>query len=152
MWGNRGRGTHSRTRIQTHDGLINMNLKCIFLSLLLSYTTPNRIESTSRAFEMFSKYSFKKKYWVGCVGGSVVEHLLLAQVMILGYWDQVPHWAPHRKSAPPSAYVSASLSLCVSHFFSLKKKKILVWIVIYLSCFWMLTLKVRLLLLLLLLL
>ena len=28
----------------------------------------------------------------GHLGGSVVEHLPLAQVMVLGSWDQVPHW------------------------------------------------------------
>ena len=47
----------------------------------------------------------------GHLGGSVVERLPLAQVMILGSWDQVPHRAPHREPASPSAYVSASLSV-----------------------------------------
>ena len=42
----------------------------------------------------------------------VVEHLPLAQLMILGSWDQVLHPAPHRKPASPSAYISAFL--CVS--------------------------------------
>ena len=54
----------------------------------------------------------------GHLGGSVVELLPLAQVVIPGSWDPVPHWAPHREPASPSAYVSASLS--VSH--ELKKK------------------------------
>ena len=45
----------------------------------------------------------------GHLCGSVVEHLLLAQVVILGSLDQIPHQAPHRKPASPSAYVS----LCV---------------------------------------
>ena len=49
----------------------------------------------------------------GHLGCSVVECLPLAQVMILGFPDRVPHWAPCRKPASPSAYVSASL--CVSH-------------------------------------
>ena len=49
---------------------------------------------------------------MGCLGGSVVEHLPLAQVMIPGSWDQVPYHVPHRESASPSAYASASLSLC----------------------------------------
>ena len=40
--------------------------------------------------------------------GSVVE-LPLAQVVIPGSWDRVPPWAPHRETASPSAYVSASL-------------------------------------------
>ena len=51
----------------------------------------------------------------GHLGGSVVEHLPLAQVLIPRSWDGVPHQAPHWKPASPSAYVSVSLSLCVSH-------------------------------------
>ena len=47
---------------------------------------------------------------MGRLGGSVVEHLPLANVMILGSWDQVPHQGPPRESA----HVSASLSLSVS--------------------------------------
>ena len=46
------------------------------------------------------------------LGGSVVERLLLAQVVIPDFWDQVLHQASLRESASPSAYVSASL--CVS--------------------------------------
>ena len=48
---------------------------------------------------------------MGHLDGSVVEYL--AQGVILGSWDQVPHRAPHREPASPSACVSASL--CVSH-------------------------------------
>ena len=48
----------------------------------------------------------------GHPGGSVVERLPLAQVLILGSWDGVPHGAPCREPASPSAYVSAFL--CVS--------------------------------------
>ena len=44
-------------------------------------------------------------------GGSTVERLPLAQVMIPGFWNGVLHWAPHREPAFPSAYVSASLSV-----------------------------------------
>ena len=47
----------------------------------------------------------------GNPGGSVVECLPLAQVVILGFWDQVPHRAPCRKPVFPSACVSASLCL-----------------------------------------
>ena len=47
----------------------------------------------------------------GCLGGAVVKHLPLAQVMIPGSWDQAPQQAPHREPASPSAYVSASLSV-----------------------------------------
>ena len=47
----------------------------------------------------------------GHLGSSVVEHLPLAQGMILASWDQVPHWAPCEEPASPSACVSASLSV-----------------------------------------
>ena len=46
------------------------------------------------------------------LGGSVVEHLPLHQVMIPGSWDRVLHRAPCGKPTSPSAYASASL--CVS--------------------------------------
>ena len=52
---------------------------------------------------------------VGRLGGSVVEHLPLAQGMILESWDRVPHWAPCVQPASPSACVSASVCVCVSH-------------------------------------
>ena len=42
----------------------------------------------------------------------MVECLPWVQVVILGSWDQVLHWAPHRESVSPSACMSASL--CVS--------------------------------------
>ena len=57
--------------------------------------------------------NFEKCFGQGHLGDSVVEHLPLAQVMILGSWDGVQHQAPHRELASPSIYVSASL--CVSH-------------------------------------
>ena len=47
----------------------------------------------------------------GRLSGSVVEHLPLAQVMILRSQDRVPHQAPHREPDFPSAYVSDSLSV-----------------------------------------
>ena len=47
------------------------------------------------------------------LGGSVVEHLPSAEGVIPGSWDRVPHRAPCREPASPSAYVSASL--CASH-------------------------------------
>ena len=52
---------------------------------------------------------------MGHLGGSVVEHLPSAQGVILESRDQGPYWALHMELASPSAYVSASLSLCVSH-------------------------------------
>ena len=49
---------------------------------------------------------------MGRLGGSMVEHLPLAQGVIMGSWDRIPHRAPRREPAFPSACVSASL--CVS--------------------------------------
>ena len=43
------------------------------------------------------------------LSGSVVEPL--AQVVIPGSWDRVPHPAPRREPASPSACVSTSLSV-----------------------------------------
>ena len=45
----------------------------------------------------------------------MVEHLPLAQGVILGSQDRVPHRPPLGEPASPSAYVSASASLCISH-------------------------------------
>ena len=39
---------------------------------------------------------------LGHLGGSVIERLPLAQVVIPGSWDQVLHQAPHRELASPS--------------------------------------------------
>ena len=50
----------------------------------------------------------------GHLGGSAVEHLPLVQGMILGLWDGVPHQAPHRESASPSACLCLSLSVSLS--------------------------------------
>ena len=48
---------------------------------------------------------------MGCLGGSVVEHLPLAQGVILGFWDRVSHQAPRGEPDSFSVYVSASLSV-----------------------------------------
>ena len=46
---------------------------------------------------------------MGCLGGSVVEHLFSAQGVILESRDRIPHWAPCMEAAsPPSACVFAS--------------------------------------------
>ena len=54
-----------------------------------------------------------KESGLGHLGGSAVERLPLAQVVILRSWGRVLHQPLRRESASPSAYVSASL--CVSH-------------------------------------
>ena len=51
---------------------------------------------------------------MGRLGGSAVECLPLAQGIALESQDQVPHQAPCVEPASSSAYVSASLSLCLS--------------------------------------
>ena len=48
---------------------------------------------------------------MGCLGGSVVEHLPSALGVILGSQNRVPHQALYMEPATPSAYVSASLSV-----------------------------------------
>ena len=48
----------------------------------------------------------------GYMGGSQVEHLPLAQGMILEIQDQVPYKAPHREPASLSV-VSLPFSVCV---------------------------------------
>ena len=50
----------------------------------------------------------------GCLGGSVVERLPLAQGMILETGDRAPHLASCMKPASPLPK-SLPLSLCVSH-------------------------------------
>ena len=55
-----------------------------------------------------------------CLGGSVVEHLPLAEAMMPRSWYRVPHRAPHGDPASPSAYVSAFLSMSLMN----KEKKI----------------------------
>ena len=59
----------------------------------------------------------------GLLGGLVLEHLPLAQIMMPGSWDRVPHRAPHKEPASPLACVSVSLSLCVSHEYINKSLK-----------------------------
>ena len=57
--------------------------------------------------------NFKRKI-MGHVGGLVVEHLTLAQGIIPGYGDRVPHLASCMEPASPLACVSASLPECLS--------------------------------------
>ena len=52
------------------------------------------------------------------LSGSAVEHLFLAQGMIMGSWDRVLHQATCVEPASASPYVSASLSVSL-----MKKKK-----------------------------
>ena len=68
-------------------------------------------EETQMCAEKQEEIILRSNIWAWvCLGGSVVKHLPLAQVMIAGSWDCVPHQAPFGKAASSSAYVSASLS------------------------------------------
>ena len=58
----------------------------------------------------------------GCLGGSAVEHLPLAQGMILGSGYQVPHPASCSEPASSSAYVSVSLSVSLVNKYNIKKQ------------------------------
>ena len=51
----------------------------------------------------------------GCLGGSAVEHLPLAHGVTPGSRNRVPIQAPSMEPASPSTYISAFLSLRVSH-------------------------------------
>ena len=50
----------------------------------------------------------------GHLDGSAVKHLPSAQGVILESGDAVPHRGPCMEPASPSAYVSASLCVCLS--------------------------------------
>ena len=76
---------------------------CVSASLSLSLSL-----SLCASHENINK-SFKKRGLR--LGGSVVEHLPLAQGVILGSWDLVLHQVPCMEPASPSACVSASLSV-----------------------------------------
>ena len=84
----------------------------------LNHCQPGTVCSTSST--IFRGNKLKQSRWLvietgvcvgrGHLGGSIVECLPLARVLIPGFWDRVPHRVPHREPASPSAHVSASLS------------------------------------------
>ena len=57
----------------------------------------------------------KKSEEPGALGGSAAGRLPSAQGVTLGSQDRVRHRAPCREPASPSAFVSASLSLCLTN-------------------------------------
>ena len=78
---------------------LSLSLKLgIFLYLMITTTTTTTIIIIMEKRE-------------GCLDGSMVEHLPLAQVVISESWAQVPHQAPCVEPASPSDCVSASLSV-----------------------------------------
>ena len=73
-------------------------------------------------FGTFRSLPFKINI-LGHLSSSVVEHLPLAQGVIPGSWDRVPHQDPRMEPASPSACVSASLSLSlVNEYIKILKK------------------------------
>ena len=56
------------------------------------------------------KSTLRNEIFQGCLDGSAVERLPLAQGVIPEYQDQVPYRASCMELASPSAYVSASVS------------------------------------------
>ena len=81
---------------------------------------PNPLSSPIPLFLVELGESVYRKGAEGHLGGSVVEHLPSAQVVILWSWDQVLRQAPHKEPASPSAYVSASLSVSLMNKMNLK--------------------------------
>ena len=79
---------------------------------MINYRTRFHKNSTQICLILIELSLNKKQQ--GCLGGSVVEHLPSAQGVIPELWDQVPHWAPCMEPASLSAYVSASLCVCLS--------------------------------------
>ena len=69
----------------------------------------------------FEQLHFSNHCNEGCLGGSGVEHLPLAQSMNLESQDQVPHRASCMEPASPSTCVSASLVLPLINQSILKK-------------------------------
>ena len=64
-------------------------------------------------YVLLDRKPIKISSFLGAPGwlGSAAEHLPLAQVVILGSSDRVPHQAPGEEPASLSACVSASLSV-----------------------------------------
>ena len=60
---------------------------------------------------------------LGCLGGSAVECLPLAQFRILVSWDQVPHWFPCRERTSSSSYVSAPVSVSLMNKKNLRERE-----------------------------
>ena len=75
--------------------------------------TSNLLQPSLEYFQIH--YFSLKIIVVGSLGGAAVWRLPLAQGVILEARDRIPRRAPCMGPASPSACVSASLSLCVSH-------------------------------------
>ena len=81
--------------------------------MVLDPRTPGSCSGLKAGSKLLSHPGIPKILFLVALGRISLEHLPLAQVMILGSWDEVLDQAPHREPASPFAYVSAFLS--VSH-------------------------------------
>ena len=90
---------------------------------MLLYKLTREGGSQSHSIDLWQLQACWKIVGSGSLGGSVFEHLPSVQVLILGSWDWVPHWALREESALPSAYVSASLCLSWINKYNLLKKR-----------------------------
>ena len=72
-------------------------------------------QTMQKAATTAAEWWIEKRAKMGRLGGSVVEGLPSAWGMIPEFQDGVPHRAPFREPASPSACVYASLSVCASH-------------------------------------
>ena len=77
---------------------------------ILATSTHNVAHGPRSAKPDTSKFS-NNNWSLGHLGGSAVEHLSSAQGVIPESRDRVPHQAPLKEPASPSAYISASVCL-----------------------------------------
>ncbi|CAK7300062.1 hypothetical protein VULLAG_LOCUS8027 [Vulpes lagopus] len=83
--------------------------------MAIPHSSSNHILTTMPRVSSTCYFHFKNEE-NGMPGwGSAVEHLPSAQVVISETRDRVLHQVPHREPASPSACISASICLCVSH-------------------------------------
>ena len=105
-----------------HNPLARYSLPCFSCKaprgLTLAFSLPFMedffIESHIQLpFSSLFFFFYLKILFMGRLGDSVVEHVPLAQGMIPGSWDRVPHRAFFKEPVSPSACVSASLYVSI---------------------------------------
>ena len=91
----------------TLASLLKIQSLCYLMKILISLTGNSKCCLTQDP----PNFSDPEYFFLGHLGGSVVEHLPSAQVVVPGSQDQVPYGPPCREPAYPSACVSASPSV-----------------------------------------
>ena len=106
---------------------VNIDQFCLFKILIKLYIQEKCIHIVSIQLVEFSQMephhepAFRSKNkTLGCLGGSAVECLPLAQGVIPDSRDRVPHWASCMEPTPPP---SASLSVSLMNKEKNKNKK-----------------------------